>query len=410
MASSQPGFWRRATGISGKGLLAAAIAAAFSPNALALFGDRLELFADEAWNYDSNVFRLSKNVDPAAVTGSDRKSDTWWQTTFGFNLDVPVSLQRFQLAYAWSDYRYQHFDQLDHHGHTARAEWDWAVAKDLVGDTGYAEQQNLASFENIQGATPDIVKTRQTWFNGAWLVTPSWRAHTALTAGDARHGDPLRQVNDLEAASAEVGMSYVTAQENRVGAAVRYEQGRSPHSVLLQGVDFNNAYEQASIGMQGRWVLTGHSRLDGRVDYTKRDYDQFANRNYSGPTFRGTYTWIPTGKTTIATTLYRDVAPLEDIQSRFVLTTGVKVAPQWDATSKVSVRGNLEYVKWDYRGDQTLGANFEHRVRTAGLGLIYKPTRDILLQATYQREVRTSTVPTGDYKDDIVILEGRIGF
>ena len=410
MAFSQSGFWRRATGSSGKAVLAAAIAAAFSPSASALWGDRVELFADGAYNYDSNVFRLSKNVDPITATGQDRKSDNWWTTTLGFNVDVPVSLQRFQLNYAWSDYRYQHFGELDHHGHTARAEWDWAVAKELLGDTGYAEAENLASFANIQGSTPDLVKTRQTWFNGAWLVTPSWRAHTALTAGDARHGDPARQINDLEAAAAEVGLSYVTPQENRVGGAVRFEHGKSPHSVLLQGVDFDNSYNQTSVGVQGRWVVSGHSRFDGRADYTKREYDQFNSRDYSGPTFRGTYTWTPTGKTMVATTVYRDVAPLEDIQSRFVLTTGIKIAPQWDATSKISVRGNLEYVKWDYRGDTTLGANFEHRVRNGGIGLVYKPLRDLLFQATYTREVRTSTVPTGDYKVDTFVVEGRVGF
>jgi exopolysaccharide biosynthesis operon protein EpsL len=410
MAFSQPGFWQRTTGNSGKRLLAAALAAAFSPAAFALYGDRLELYADGAYSYDSNIFRLSKNQDPASVTGQDRKSDTYWTTTLGFNVDLPVSLQRFQLSYAWSDYRYQHFGELDHHAHTARAEWDWAVRKELLGDLGYAEQENLASFANIQGTRPDLVKTRQTWFNGAWLITPSWRAHTALAAGDARHGDPARQINDLEAASAEAGLSYVTPQENNIGGAVRYEHGKSPHSVLLQGVDFDNSYDQVSVGAQGKWVLSGHSRFDGRVDYTKREYDQFSNRDYSGPTFRVTYTWTPTGKTLIASTVYRDVAPLQDIQSRFVLTTGIKIAPQWDVTSKMSVRGNLEYVKWDYRGDTTLGANFEHRVTAAGVGLIYKPTRNTLLSATYAHEQRTSTLFTGDYKDDLVILEGRIGF
>jgi exopolysaccharide biosynthesis operon protein EpsL len=409
MAPWQSGFSRRATGVSGKRAVVLAVALAFAPNAFALFNDRLELYADETYTYDSNVFRLSKDVDPATITGGG-KSDQWFTTTLGFNVDVPVSLQRFELSGTFSDFRYKNFKDLNHHEHTARAAWDWAVRKELSGDLGYAEQQHLASFANIQGTTPDIVKNRQAWFNGAWLITPSWRAHTALNAGDSRHGDPARQVNDLEAESAEAGLSYVTAQENRVGGAVRFETGKSPHSILLQGVDFNNEYRQKSLGVQGRWVLTPQSRLDGRLDYTKREYDQFSNRDYSGPTARGTYTWAPTVKTRVATTIYRDVAPLEDIQSRFVLVTGVSVKPQWDVTQKVSVRGNLEYAKWDYRGDTTLGANFEQRVKSIGGGVIWKPARDIMLQATYTHEMRTSTVPLGDYKDDLVLVEGRIGF
>jgi exopolysaccharide biosynthesis operon protein EpsL len=410
MAPSQSGSSRRATGSFGRRAAALALAAAFAPNAFALFNDKLEIYADEAYNYDSNIFRLSKNVDPLLAAGTSRKSDAWWTTTLGFNVDVPVSLQRFQLAYSWSDFRYQHFKELDHRAHQARAEWLWAVRRELTGETGYAEQQNLSSFANIQANTPDIVKTRQAWFNGAWLVTPSWRAHTAINAGEARHSDPLRTVNDLDAASGEVGLSYVTPRENRIGLAARYERGEAPDSILLQGVQFNNAYKQTSLGLQARWVATEHSRFDGRIDYSKREYEQFSNRDYSGPTMRGTYTWSPTVKTRVATVIFRDVAPLEDIQSRFVLVTGITVRPQWDVTEKVSVRGNLEYSKWDFRGDPLLGNTFEHRVKAAGVGLVWKPARDILLQGTYQHEQRSSTLPTGDYKVDTVIVEGRVGF
>lgn len=409
MAPWQPGFWQRANGSSGKRVLALAVAAAFSSPAFALWGDRLELFVDETVTHDSNLFRLSRHIDPRSV-GADQRGDWSYSTSLGFNLDVPVSLQRFQLGYTWSDVRYDHFGDLDHHAHTARANWLWAVRKELSGDVGYAETENLAAFNNIQANAPDLVKLRQGWFNGAYLVTPSWRVHTTLLAGDARHSDPFRRINDLRAESAEVGLSYVTPQENRLGLAARTEHGRSPTHQFVGGVDFDNEYRQNGLGVQGRWVVTGHSRFDGRADYIRREYDQFQQRNYSGPTMRGTYTWTPTGKTSIATSLYRDIAPLEDIQSSFVLVTGITVRPQWDATSKISVRGNLEYAKWDFHGDPLIGNSFQHRVRTAGIGLAYKPTTRILLQGSYTHELRTSTLPTGDYKVDTALIEARVGF
>jgi hypothetical protein len=49
--------------------------------------------------------------------GDSKRSDTIYTTTVGFLLNVPVSLQRFQLEYRWYDARYQHFDDLDHNGH-----------------------------------------------------------------------------------------------------------------------------------------------------------------------------------------------------------------------------------------------------------------------------------------------------
>ncbi|TMH82094.1 MAG: hypothetical protein E6H47_14420 [Betaproteobacteria bacterium] len=64
-------------------------------DAVALWDDKLELFASQTLTRDDNVFRISSLV-PAAVLGSSSKSDTYSTTSLGFNLDVPVSRQRFQ--------------------------------------------------------------------------------------------------------------------------------------------------------------------------------------------------------------------------------------------------------------------------------------------------------------------------
>ena len=50
--------------------LALSIACALAFPAHAFYNDRFEIFADEAMTWDSNVFRLSKNVDPEATIGT----------------------------------------------------------------------------------------------------------------------------------------------------------------------------------------------------------------------------------------------------------------------------------------------------------------------------------------------------
>ena len=69
MAHSDTGSSQRATGVSGSGLkkasLAAAMMAAFAPPASwALFEDRVEIWAAENVTHDSNVLRLSKDLNP----------------------------------------------------------------------------------------------------------------------------------------------------------------------------------------------------------------------------------------------------------------------------------------------------------------------------------------------------------
>ena len=372
----------------------------------ALFSDHFEPFIQENVTYDSNVFRLSDSLGAPEGGG---KSDTIFTTGLGFLFDLPVSLQRFQLGYTWIDSRYRTNKDLDHRGHAIRGAWLWAVTPRLTGDATYQEERTLASFANIQANRPDLITARLASASAAWMVTPSWRVHGKVDGGTTEHSDNS-SFEDLRSASAETGLSYVTAQENRIGVAVRAERGKSPHDQVVDGVSFDDAYKQWGVGVQTRWVVTGHSRFDGRLDYTRREYEQFQQRNYSGPTFSATYTWTPTGKITVATVASRDVAPLQDINTSFVLVTALTVRPDWQITDKISLRGNLQYAKWDYHGDPALGGTYEHKVKAAGVSVLYKPFERISLIGGYAHEQRSSTLVNGDYKVDTASIEARIGF
>src|SRR5205823_14554469 len=88
-------------------------------DALALWDDKLELFAPQTLTRDDNVFRISSDL-PAAVLGLSSKGDTYSTTSLGFNLDVPVSRQRFQGGVTWNKTRYDRFIGLNWEGHQAR--------------------------------------------------------------------------------------------------------------------------------------------------------------------------------------------------------------------------------------------------------------------------------------------------
>jgi len=393
-------------GRSGKAVLIAALAAAFPAHAL--WDDKLEVFVQENLTHDSNVFRLSDKIDAGGQLGDSRRADNVSTTSLGFFLDAPYSLQRWQLAYTWYRANYSHFNDLDHDGYIGKASWLWAVTPELTGDVGYNQSRGLSSFANIQGRQPDLVTTKMAYANGVWMVTAALRVHGQAVGAETQHTG-LRAVNDLRTRAAETGISFVNKAENRIGIAVRAEHGENPNTdQVIGGVVFNNEYNQESIGIQGKWDVTGNSRLDGRLDYTRRRYEQFSERNYSGPTWRVIYTWAPTGKTTIATTLWRDVAPLEDITASFVLVTGIAVKPEWNVTEKVSVRGNLSYARWEYQ--ELFGDDFEHRVKNASISVLWRAARHITLSGGLTREVRTSTLPTGGYKVDTAMVEAHVGF
>ncbi len=385
--------------------------------AAALFNDRVELFAAENITYDSNVFRLSKSLDPQTALGTDHKDDWISTTQLGVNVNVPYSLQRFQLNYTWLGNRYQRFDQLNYNGHAGRAAWLWSITPELTGDVGYTDTETLANFANL--GTPgivaptnkDLLRTKQGFVNAVWFPVASWRLHAGGATVEQTHSDPIQRINDIETDTGVVGASYVTAQDDRLGVEGRFERGKSPHDDLLNLNGTINGYRQDSVGVVGHWIATGHSTLDGRVDYVRREYDQPTTADYSGPTGRFAYTWTPTGKITVVGSIYHDIGPIADVQSsNFVLVTGASVKPVWAVTDKVSVGGDAEYNKWDYRGNLLTGLNYTHWTRTFGANVAWHATEKILLTAGYTYELRTSTLPLSDYRDNLVTVSARIGF
>jgi exopolysaccharide biosynthesis operon protein EpsL len=397
-------------------LLAAPLAAPLP--AAALFNDRVELFAAENITYDSNVFRLSKHLDAQNVLGTDHEDDWLSTTQLGFTVDAPYSLQRFQLSYAWLHNRYHRFDQLDYNGHYGRAAWLWSITPELTGDLGYTDTETLANFANLGPpicgvcVTPkDLLRTKQGFANAVWFPVATWRLQAGVATVEQTHSDPFQRINDIETVTGVVGASYVTAQDDRLGVEGRFERGKSPHNDLLNLSGTINGYRQNSVGVVGHWVATGHSTLDGRVDYVRREYDQPTTADYSGPLARLAYTWKPTGKITLVSSVYRDIGPIADVQSaNFVLVTGVSVKPTWNVTDKIDVGGDAEYNKWDYRGNQLTGLNYTHWTRTFGANVAWHATQRILITAAYTYEMRTSTLPLADYRDNLFTVSARIGF
>lgn len=389
-------------------VLALAAAAAFAPSSWALFQDRVEVFAGQNVTYDSNVFRISSQLDPMATIGESSLADTSTTTMVGFNANIPISLQKLQASYTWTHTRYNRFDDLDFNGGFGRLAYLYAFEDKVTGEVGATHQKGLSTFTNIQERIPDFVTSKTFFANGAWLLTPRYRLHGAFIYSQQEHTATQRLVQDLERTSMEGGLSYVTPQANRIGGAIRVEKGRLPTDSVFSGVNFDNSYDQVGAGLIGHYTLSGLTQLDARVEYVKREYDQQSSRNYSGPMFAVSWTYTPTGKLTFLTTASRDVGPLEDINTSFVLVTGITAKGTWAVSDKVSVQGNLGYSVWEYTA--VVGNSFENRVRNAGLGVAWRPYTRVLVQAGVSREKRTSTLQFSDYTVDIATLEARIGF
>ena len=390
----------------------------FAPatKAFALWDDRLQLFVEEKVTRDDNVFRLSKDVDPEAF-GVSSRGDTYHTTSPGFNLDVPVSRQRFQARYAWNATRFDRFTDLDFDGHEARAAWLWQLGNDASGQLGYAENSALASFATTQSPTPDPLRTRQAFFNAAYLLTPRWRTQAGVSGLEQTNGDPARQSLDVKVLDTDIALSYVTPANTSMGLGARSEDGRFPNSV-------DSEYHQGSVGVLVDWTPSGVSHLSARADRVNRHYAQIPQQDFNGNTAHAQYDWKPTGKFSLAATAQRDIYPYLDLGSSFVIIKGVTMRPTLSVTEKTDVSGAFDYSIRNYLGGpgQAPGAasNRRDRVRSATATASYRPARNVTFSISAQREARSSNIvpdPTAtpavlpaDYVVNVFSISARLAF
>ena len=387
-------------------------------DAVALWDDRLELFAAQTLTWDDNVFRISSGLDPAAALGSSSKEDTYSTTSLGFNRDFPVSRQRFQGGVTWNKTRYDRFTVLNGDGHQGQGIWVWQVGNDISGQLGYTETFGLASLANIQSgvqsSTPNFLTTQRAFFNAAYLLTPRWRLRGEAGRLKQSNEVPERKVNDTSTDSVDLTVSYVTPVSNQIGLGVRVEDSRLPNRQFVAGDLFDNSYRQQNVAAVTDWTLTGSSHLSARVGSVRRTYTQLPQRDFEGGTFNAAYDWRPTGKLTLIAAAQKGISTSEQINIGFVLVKGVALRPALRLTDKVNIAGAFEYSNREYRSDPALALgvvpNRTDRVRSAAVAASYRPIRTVTLQMALLHETRSSTAAFGDYAANVVSVTARIGF
>jgi exopolysaccharide biosynthesis operon protein EpsL len=390
--------------------------------ALALWDDRVTPFVEEKVTRDSNVFRLSNGVDTEALPGSPSKDDTYRTTSVGLNVDVPVSRQRFQLAYSRNFFRYDQNTQLDLNGYDGRAVWLWQVGNDASGQLSYTESVALASFANIAGVTPDPLKTRQGLFNASYMLTPRWRAQAGVGGFEQTNGDRTREANDISIVSGDASLSYATPANTAIGLGLRAEEGRFPDRVFVPksedpaglGSAFDNAYRQYGADLVLDWTATGISHLNARVGRVSRRNEHLPERDFYGTAVRIAYDWKPTGKLAVNMTVVQDISPYDDIKSSYVFVKGASLRPTLSVTGKIDLSAILEFSHREYLGDPSLAAagapSRIDRIRSATATLSYRPIRVLALQMSAQRETRSSTLQFGDYEVNVYTVGARLAF
>ena len=236
--------------------------------------------------------------------------------------------------------------------------WEW-VGDRAKGNLGYQYQRFLADFGDSHTRTKDLVSVRTPFFDLSYLLTPEWELVGNAAQSEATHSDSTRNALDYTLNTGVAGVNYITSSKNSIGVRVKSINGDYPNSQTVDSLGnpiptTNNSFRENDLAAVAVWNVTGESRVLARLGYTKREHDEQPSRDYSGGTGQVDYHWVPTGKTTLDFSVYRNVVSSDDLSASYILFRGIAIEPTWAALSTITLKLRAVSELRDYRGIREL--------------------------------------------------------
>lgn len=360
-----------------------------------------------SFTHDDNLFRRSDQANPRA--------DNYHRLEAGLDLTAQRARQRLNLRAAANRTQFERFGFLDNTGGSGHLGWDGEMGRAWRGRAGYDYTRTLASFALLAETEGRNIRTEQRAYAEAdYLVFPSLRLRAGVDNTDVKNSLESQRPLDLQSASAAVGLHYLSAAENFVGVQSKLTNGDYPNPENISGTLVNNSFDETENGFVLDWRPAGHSRLQARLGYTDRRYDQLSSRNFKGGTGRLIYDWNLTGKTVFNATAWRELTAADDLSASYVVSRGLNMGPRWSVTPKTTVQAVVALERRDYRGDPrlvlTAATERADKLNSVAMGVAYLPFRKVQLAFGYEAGRRTSTRALSDYRFNSVNGSVRVEF
>ena len=359
--------------------------------------------------HEDNLFR------GATLPANAHKSDNVYGANVGLRFDKEYSLQRIQLEATASKYRFDNNSFLNFSGVDYRGAWLWRVTPRFSGVLSASRSETLVPYSDQRtvsiAKSTQINENRQFTFDGE--LAAAWHVIGGVGQSRSRNAQPFSAVGDYVLTGAEVGGKYVSAAGNSFSLVQRESDGEyEGRSLLFNGAMLDTGFDQHETEARVLWQVSGHSSLDGRLGYLKREHDNFGQRNFSGAVGRLDYLWTPTGKLRFNFTAGRNLYSFQETEHSYYVADTFAIAPSWLLSDKTTLRAKLEHVERDFRGaiPGAVGSMRNDRTQSVQFGADWKVTRTGLIQGTLSHERRSSNLSGLGYSANVVGISGQLKF
>jgi hypothetical protein len=367
-------------------------AALLQPPVPCLAAVSIDASATARYEYNSNVFDLQGGY-PVPGTSDYQHSDRLY--TYGAALDAnyPWGQQKLFAVLSTTNFRYDHFTQLDHNEYNADGGLNWKLGRTLDGTLEVQRDRIMVAFTNVNNAQYALQTEQRESAKIGYGISPDWRIEGTgyyRTIDQSFIDQPNLDLNEsfVQAALRYVGVAGLTS-----GLSVGYYAGNYTGASAAS----NPSYRQTTVALVATYAPTGRSTFNGALGYSNRTSTSQLN-SISGFTGEVDYTNQLTGKTSMQVLLSRAInSYIANVSSEIDSAAALNV--RWQATYKTRLVAGYS---WTYRelpgqGNAPVGSNRTDHLQYASLKVEYEPVRWLSIRPYVNVQTRTSNFIGGNF-------------
>ncbi|WP_341677859.1 outer membrane beta-barrel protein [Niveibacterium sp. SC-1] len=381
-----------------------------SPALRADEGDAFRYGGGATVQYESNVFRRSDD-SPAGAP-----SDTSFRGYGLLGFDKTWSRQRFYGDFIFGRVHYAEFSELDYNRQDFNAGWKGNFPGNINTGLDWKQTQSLANLSDLLVKRRNVI-TRDN-IDGTLDIPLVANWHLLGGAGyqQSRNSNDIDKVNDLNGVYGEGGARYLTNYGNQFDLV--YRELHSEYVRRDTSARVDTRYVERSADLRVRWAPTGNNSLEGFVGFVRREHETLDYRNFAGPSFRLSDTWTLGGSTTLVTTIYRTMGAAGDSEFDYAVTKGLRIAPTYQISAKMSLTGAFEWQDRRYFGSYSsevlnlpnVASGRTYDDKTLELGLNYQALRWLRTRLSYIGQRRDAQTALSEFSSHTVLLDAQLSF
>jgi exopolysaccharide biosynthesis operon protein EpsL len=367
--------------------------------------DPLSAIAGVSREYDNNLFLLESN----------KQSDSVTKAYAGIQLDKLYSLQRFKVNYTLNASRYQRNTRLNFNAHNYDAAWLWSLTPRLTGKIYADRREALNSFQDFINFNPSTIRnirvTQTQHFEADYSPHGVWHLLGGITRNEARNSADFFQQDSFSSVGLDAGIRYDFRSGSSILLMAHKRNGEFGRNTPVFSSLFDTGFKESEAEARLNWLLSGHSRLNLRTAYIRRNHDTFSQRDYSGVVGSLDYVWIPTSKLQIGISANSSLAAFWNIDSSYTRENTLSISPVYNISNKIRLTGFAGISERRFLGDGTAPAtNRLDKARNLRAGIDWTPWRNLTLGADLRYSKRDSNIVGFDFTDTVVGVDANFLF